>query len=58
MPAIVEAEKCEACADCVEACPNGSITIEANVAIVNKDDCIDCTACAEACTKGAITMGD
>jgi NAD-dependent dihydropyrimidine dehydrogenase PreA subunit len=58
MPAIVDVEKCEGCADCVEACPNGSITIVANVAVVSKDDCIDCSACVEACTKHAIAMGD
>jgi NAD-dependent dihydropyrimidine dehydrogenase PreA subunit len=58
MPAVVDVEKCEGRADCVEACPNGSITIDANVAVVNKDDCIDCSACVEACTKHAIVLAD
>ena len=58
MPAIVDVEKCEGCADCVDACPNGSIAMEGTIAVVNKDDYIDCSACVEACTKHAITMGD
>lgn len=56
MPAVVEAEKCEGCGDCVDACPNGSITMVDEKAVVNKDDCIDCGACVDACTKQAITM--
>ncbi len=58
MAAVVDKEKCEACSDCVEACPNGSIAIVEEKAQVNKDDCIDCGACVDACTKGAIALGD
>jgi len=58
MPAEVIKEKCEGCGDCVDACPNGSITMEENIAVVNKDECIDCNACVDACNQGAIEMKD
>lgn len=57
MAAVVDKEKCEGCGDCVESCPNGSITMEDNLAVVNQDECIDCAACVDACTKSAITVG-
>jgi NAD-dependent dihydropyrimidine dehydrogenase PreA subunit len=56
MPAIVDQEKCEGCGDCVEACPNGSITMQSEKAVVNKDECIDCSGCVDACPKSAISM--
>ncbi len=57
MPAIVDAEKCDACGSCVEACPSSAITM-AEVAVVAPDDCIDCAACVGECTHEAITMAD
>lgn len=56
MPAVVDAEKCEGCADCIDVCPQQSMEMVDGKAIVKPDDCIDCNACMDACTKGAITI--
>ena len=56
MPAKVEKEKCEGCGDCVDACPNGSISMVDNKAEVKTEDCIDCSACVDACPKQAIAL--
>lgn len=56
MPAVVDAELCNACKSCEEVCPNESIKVEGEYAVVNKEECIDCNACVDACTSGAISM--
>lgn len=57
MPAIVEAEKCNACKSCEEVCPTESIKVVDVVAVVKEDDCIDCNLCMDTCPSSAITMG-
>ncbi len=57
MPAVVDAEKCDACGSCVDVCPSSAIKIEEK-AIVTPEDCIDCAACVSECTHGAIAMAD
>ena len=56
MPAQVDQEKCEGCGDCVDQCPNDSITLENDKATVNQDDCIDCELCVDACPTDAIAI--
>jgi ferredoxin len=56
MPAVVDQEKCNSSKSCVDACPNGAITVPTDKAVVNKDECIDCNACVDACPSGAIRM--
>lgn len=56
MPAIVNAEKCEGCGDCVDVCPTEAIVLENGKAIVSEDDCADCGACEPVCPTEAITI--
>jgi ferredoxin len=56
MPAKVDITKCEACDDCVNACPTQAITIENDKAKVDESACSDCGLCVDTCTKQAISM--
>ena len=60
----VDANKCEACGDCVDACPNELIAlIEENgkqfaMFTGNAEDCIGCYSCESTCPEGSITVTD
>ena len=56
MAAVVDAEKCTACEECVEACPLEAISVPENVAVVDEATCGDCGACVDACPNGAISV--
>ena len=56
MPAVVNAEKCEGCGDCVDVCPTEAIVIEKEKAVINEEECADCGACEPVCPTEAITM--
>ncbi len=58
MTAIVDVEKCDACEDCLETCPNESIKIVDGHAQVDPDECLDCEACIDACPNGALAMAE
>jgi heterodisulfide reductase subunit A len=45
---------CDACGDCVEACPESAITIEAEKALINEILCSGCGACVPACPHMAL----
>jgi NAD-dependent dihydropyrimidine dehydrogenase PreA subunit len=55
MAAIVDAEKCTACGECVEACPLNAIEVK-DVAVVDNDVCGDCGACVDVCPAEAIKV--
>ena len=55
MPAIVKGEDCTACGICVDACPEGAISMD-DVAKANADSCIDCGICVDERTSTAISM--
>lgn len=50
----VQAEKCTACARCVEWCPVDAIVIEDRVAVIDLETCYGCGECVAACPYGAI----
>ena len=55
MAAIVDAEKCSGCGECVASCPLDAIKVEDNVAKVD-DSCGDCGACVDVCPTEAISL--
>ncbi len=56
MTAIVDAEKCSACGECVEACPLDAIAMQDDHAVVDEETCGDCGACVDVCPTEAITV--
>ena len=56
MATEIDAAKCDACKDCVEACPVEAIEIQDDHAMVDQDECTDCGACADVCPNDAITV--
>lgn len=57
MPAVVDKDSCNSCKQCVDICPEQSITCEDGAfAEVKEESCIDCNACVDACPSGAISM--
>jgi len=54
MPWISE-ELCTGCGTCVEECPVGAITLQADdVAVIDDDTCIRCGTCHEDCPEEAV----
>jgi len=51
----IDADKCDACGSCVDACPVQAIKLEGK-AVVNADECIDCGTCVDECPNGAIEL--
>jgi len=58
MVAIVDAEKCDGCGTCVDACSTEAITIVDDVAVVDENECVDCEVCVDECPNGAISMSE
>jgi NAD-dependent dihydropyrimidine dehydrogenase PreA subunit len=56
MAAIVDAEKCSGCGECVESCPLDAIAMQENVAKVDDQACGDCGACIDACPTQSISV--
>jgi NAD-dependent dihydropyrimidine dehydrogenase PreA subunit len=58
----IDIDKCEACGDCVDNCPEQMITIvEENgkkyaLFTGDPDACIGCMSCEASCEKGAVTV--
>ncbi len=58
----VDIEKCEACGDCVDNCPDGMMVMtEENgkqyaMFKGDPDDCIGCLSCEASCEQGAVTV--
>lgn len=53
--AVVDAESCTGCGDCLERCPVGAITLE-DTARVDRGRCLGCGLCAGTCSGEAITV--
>ena len=48
------ADNCVGCGACVDVCPQGAITVDADVAVIDAAACVDCGACVDECPSAAI----
>jgi heterodisulfide reductase subunit A-like polyferredoxin len=55
MMAFIEYDKCNACAQCVAACPFTAISMKSKP-IINENICKGCGICIKSCPVGAITI--
>ncbi|MBU4444358.1 4Fe-4S binding protein [bacterium] len=55
MIAFIEYDKCNACTQCVTACPFTAISMKSKP-IINKNICKGCGICIKSCPVGAITI--
>jgi electron transport complex protein RnfB len=53
--AVVDADECVSCEECIDRCPVGAITVD-DVAVVDRAKCLGCGLCASACPSEAIAM--
>lgn len=56
MSTIVDVEKCNACGDCVDACPLDAIEMKDGKAAIDGETCGDCGACVDVCPSEAISI--
>ena len=58
----VDVEKCQACGDCIDTCPNEMLALVEEdskkyaMFTGDPDDCIGCYSCEASCEEGAITI--
>ncbi len=54
--AIVDAEVCAACGDCVERCQFGALSVPDAQCVVDVQRCVGCGLCISACPTGALQL--
>lgn len=56
MPEI-DRERCTACGDCIEACPEHALALQPETGIaLDEESCAYCGDCEEVCPHGAIRL--
>lgn len=53
--AVIDAEECTACGECVERCPVKVISMQ-DVAVIDEQRCIGCGQCHHGCLQGAVNL--
>lgn len=51
---FIDEDKCTACGQCLETCPQGAIALEDSGATIDQTLCAGCAACMTVCPQGAI----
>jgi Pyruvate/2-oxoacid:ferredoxin oxidoreductase delta subunit len=54
--AVVEAEACTGCEECVERCQFGALAVPEDVCVVDYGRCVGCGVCAIACPADALRL--
>ena len=54
--AVVEAEDCIGCGDCLERCQMDAVTLEDDLARIDLDRCIGCGLCVTTCPSDALRL--
>jgi len=54
--AVVDAEMCIGCADCVERCQFGALAVPEDVCVVDHVRCVGCGLCATVCPADALHL--
>jgi NAD-dependent dihydropyrimidine dehydrogenase PreA subunit len=53
----IDAEKCDACGECVDVCPADVMISDGTTATVTEpDQCLGCESCVSVCDKEAISV--
>jgi pyruvate formate lyase activating enzyme len=53
---FVRPERCDVCADCLELCRLGAISLDGDSVVVARDRCDRCGSCVDVCLPGALEM--
>ena len=54
--AVVEAEPCAGCGDCLERCQFGALSMPGEVCVVDDARCVGCGLCASVCPSDALHL--
>ena len=52
----LDEDRCEACADCVDVCPEDAVFLEEGVACFDMEACVGCGECIAVCDHGALKI--
>ena len=55
---VVDEDLCDACTNCVKACPNEAISLVEDIAHIDEDYCEGCRTCYYVCPTGAISLNE
>lgn len=52
----VDADKCNGCGECVDACPTSVLELVDGKASVTDAECLGCESCVAVCSNDAVTV--
>jgi ferredoxin len=54
--AVVDADACTGCGNCIDMCQMNAITVDGGIALINPDRCIGCGVCVYHCDQDALAL--